>query len=201
MEEIDKALALGELPLEKQELLGPLLQSDGTYIHQEGTYWDFKRDWPFSYSDSYFGAIARLICAFANSHGGLIIFGVHDEERTGGHNKVVTNLDKLQKALGHLLTEVPKLVLRKYDAGTPKAVDVLLVLPNDSKTLPIRFQSQIGQYKAGTIWVRQSHEVIEDDLTGILEKIRQLRAIAAAKSLGAWAHDELRQSYPMPEMK
>jgi hypothetical protein len=62
---------------------------------------------------------------------------------------------------GHLLTEVPKLVLRKYDAGTPTAVDVLLVLPNDSKTLPIRFKAQIGQYKAGTIWVRQSHEVVE----------------------------------------
>jgi len=65
MEEIKKAIALGELPIEKQALLSPLLQADGPYVYQEGLQWDFKREWPFSYSDNYFGAIARLICAFA----------------------------------------------------------------------------------------------------------------------------------------
>lgn len=161
MEAIQRAISTGELPTEKESLLGSLLQSDGTYVHQEGAYWDFKREWPFSYSDGYFGAIARLICAFSNSHGGLIIFGVHDETRTAGHNKVATDLDKLQLALSQTLTEAPKLVLRQYDGGKPTSVDVLLVLPNDLMALPIRFKKQIGQFKAGSIWVRQSHEVIE----------------------------------------
>lgn len=89
------------------------------------------------------------------------MFGVHDESRTGGHNKVTTNLDKLQLSLGQLLTEVPKLLLRRYDSGTPTFVDALLVAPNDLMTLPIRFKKSVGQYKAGTIWVRQAHEVIE----------------------------------------
>src|ERR1019366_1268914 len=161
MEAIREARALGELPLEKQSLLGALTQSDGTYVQQEGLIWDFKREWPFSYSDGYFAAIARLICAFANSHGGLIIFGVHDEKRTGGHNRVATNLDKMQQALSQLLTEQPKLILKRYGAGTATAIDVLLVFANDSTVLPIRFKKALGQYKAGTIWVRQSHEVIE----------------------------------------
>lgn len=44
MEDIKRAISAGELPVEKQSLLGSLLQSDGTYVHQEGLYWDFKRE-------------------------------------------------------------------------------------------------------------------------------------------------------------
>src|SRR6185312_5552338 len=57
------------------------------FVPQEGPVWDFKREWPFSYSDDYFAGIARLICAFANSYGGIIVFGVHDELRTADTTK------------------------------------------------------------------------------------------------------------------
>jgi hypothetical protein len=54
------------LPGARAEALEALLSADGKYTFQEGAYWDFKREWPFSYSNEYFGGIARLICAFAN---------------------------------------------------------------------------------------------------------------------------------------
>jgi hypothetical protein len=83
---IGEAINCAMLPASQDQLLGSL--RDGNhYSAQEGSRWDFKREWPFSYSDGYFAGIARLICAFANTHGGIIIFGVHDESRTGGHNK------------------------------------------------------------------------------------------------------------------
>ena len=160
MEEIRQALKNRMLPDNKLEILRPLLQADETFVGA-GQYWDFKREWPFSYSDNYFAGIARLICAFSNTHGGLIIFGVHDENRSGGHNKVAPNLDRMEKALEQLLTAKPFLLLRKYDGGTPQAVDVLLVLPNSPSMQPVQFRKSLGQYSADIIWVRQSHEVIE----------------------------------------
>jgi hypothetical protein len=43
------------------------VDQSGQYILEEGPTWDFKQEWPFSYSNPYFGGIARLICAFANT--------------------------------------------------------------------------------------------------------------------------------------
>ena len=102
-----------ELPLTREAALSCLLEENGKFISQEGPVWDFKREWPFSYSDDYFGGIARLICAFANSMGGIIVFGVHDELRTAGHNKVKPNLDRLEQALKQLLSGDVSLRLRR----------------------------------------------------------------------------------------
>ena len=53
-EAIQKVIDEEVLPDDLSELLPLLLQSDGTFIPQEGLFWDFKREWPFSYSDNYF---------------------------------------------------------------------------------------------------------------------------------------------------
>ncbi|MBZ6079183.1 RNA-binding domain-containing protein [Microvirga puerhi] len=158
--DIRSVIESGDLPDDKANAIGFLLEDENRFTSQEGQYWDFKHEWPFSYSDNYFGGIARLICAFANSGGGMIIFGVHDGTRLPGHNKVIPNVDRLQKALDQLLTEQVTISLRRYETGTPTAVDVLLVHPLKSSTLPTRFKKDIGPYKARTIWVRQGHEVI-----------------------------------------
>src|SRR3954464_13473056 len=120
--DIQAIVSRGELPSDRLDVVGPLMDGE-RYSSQEGSSWDFKREWPFSYSDEYFGGIARLVCAFGNSTGGLIVFGVHDELRTAGHNKVAPNMDRLQQALSHLLTEKLSLHLRRYETGTRDAVD------------------------------------------------------------------------------
>jgi len=104
MQDLKEAIDRRELPTTRHGLLSSLVEESGHYITQEGPLWDFKKEWPFSYSDNYFGGIARLICAFANSMGGIIVFGVHDDSRTAGHNKVTPNLDRLHKALSQLLS-------------------------------------------------------------------------------------------------
>lgn len=160
MEGIVTAINNRQLPPTRTALLGSLLQDEETFVPQEGLYWDFKREWPFSYSDETFAGIARLICAFANTHGGVIIFGVHDETRKAGHNKVVPNVDRLQQALKQLLSEQPEIVCRRYDPGKPSAVDVLLVCPLLPDVVPTRFLQTLGKYRRNTIWVRQNNEVL-----------------------------------------
>jgi hypothetical protein len=79
----------------EQEFKELFSDNGAVFIQQEDANWDFKDLWPFSYSDDYFFGISRLISAFANTFGGFILFGVHDEKRIGGHNKVRVNTDKL----------------------------------------------------------------------------------------------------------
>lgn len=148
----------GSLP-EGDELYASLLKEDGLFDDAEGLQWDFKEVWPFSQSDEYFGGIARLICAFANAQGGIIVFGVHDKKRTGGHNKVKLNVDRFNLALRQLLGSLPSMTLETYNNDKAGNVDVLLVRPRPHGTPPYRFNKQIGKYSAGAIWVRVGHEV------------------------------------------
>lgn len=143
------------------EFFGLFLEDTELYVSAEGQCWDFKSEWPFSLSDEYFAGIVRLICAFANTHGGIIIFGVHDSKRTGGHNKVNINLDKFQIAVRQLLDFAPEMVLKSYGSKEGGAVDVLLVPPRPKKYRPLSFRKTIGKYQAGVLWVRRGHEVVE----------------------------------------
>lgn len=156
--------ASGSLP-ESDELFSVLTKPDGLFDEAEGSQWDFKDAWPYSLSDDYFAGIARLICAFSNTHGGIIVFGVHDTKRTGGHNKVLINLDKFSSAIRQLLGCMPTFLLQSYSSIKTGAVTVLMVSRRPDGTAPYRFQKTIGKYKANTIWCRVGHEVRVADPT------------------------------------
>src|SRR5712671_6633158 len=49
---IEEIISKGELPPDSAPLLQHLTEPSGQFIAQEGSTWDFKREWPFSYSDT-----------------------------------------------------------------------------------------------------------------------------------------------------
>jgi hypothetical protein len=149
----------GILP-DSETLYQTLIDESGLFITAEGPYWDFKDEWPFSSSDEYFGGIARLVCAFANRSGGVIVFGVHDAKRTGGHNRVAINLDKFLVAFRQLTLAEPGISIERYKSSKYGDVDAMLIEPRPAGAPPIRFFKNIGKYKAGVIWIRHGHEVI-----------------------------------------
>lgn len=149
----------GTIP-DSDELFGTLVDERGLFSTSEGTVWDFKETWPFSLSDDYFGCIARLVCAFGNTFGGIIIFGVHDTKRTGGHNKVSINYDKFILAVKQLLNSTPSMAIRSFESTKYGNIDVLLVQRRATGTRPLRFLKKVGAYKEGVIWVRSDHEVL-----------------------------------------
>ena len=138
-----------------------LLDSPEKFVSTEGEMWDFKESWPFSYSDKYFAGICRLICAFANSSGGIIVFGVHDEKRIGGRNKVVPNIDKLSSSFKSLTGYSFEFDFRSYSHEANGDIDVLLVLPRPINVSPIRFNKTMGGYLASKTWYRDGHEVVK----------------------------------------
>jgi Putative DNA-binding domain len=135
-----------------------LFSDDGKrFISQEDVNWDFKDRWPFSYSDDYFLGIARLISAFANTVGGFIIFGVHDEKRTGGHNSVHVNTDKLRQSIIAYMGRCPDFQVRHYDLPGLGEIDCLFVRPRKMGEPPYRFVKET-KYKQ-FVWVRDGHNV------------------------------------------
>ncbi len=138
----------------------PLITNeDGTFLDQEGTIWDFKESWPFSYSDAYFSGLCRLVCAFANTEGGVIIFGVHDKSRKGGLNKVRPNLDKFEQAFASITGKRPSLELRRYESEATGPVEVLLIRRRQTSERPFRFLQDQHGYSKNVIFVRSGSEV------------------------------------------
>lgn len=155
---VSKWCETGTLP-ESEEFYKAFLTVENLFDSAEGQYWDFKENWPFSLSDDYFAAIARLVAAFGNCQGGIIVFGVHDRKRTGGHNSVKINMDRFATALNQALSSPPEIELKAYSNQQIGSVDVLLVKQRKTGVSPYRFKKQLGKYREGIIWVRVDHEV------------------------------------------
>ncbi|MBA3510989.1 RNA-binding domain-containing protein [Sphingomonas sp.] len=164
---VRELVAAGTLPTDDAAIAELLTNSDCTYLFQEGDCWDFKESWPFSYSDNYFYGLARLVCAFANSDGGIIIFGVDDKTRKGGRTKVIPNLDKFELALKQLTGAVPDLELRRFSNADCGNVDVLLVKRKGAFDPPFRFVRDAGTYKSNTFWVRQGSAIADAEASDI----------------------------------
>jgi hypothetical protein len=137
-----------------------LCEPNGLFRLDEGPLWDFKAIWPFSLSDDYFVGIARAICAFSNTRGGVLVFGVHDKHRTAGHNKVNVNFDRFSQAVKQLVgTSIP-ISVRSYDDAKRGDITVLFVSPRPQGLRPYKFLKPSGKYAANTIWIRNGHEVL-----------------------------------------
>lgn len=165
-EAIVELIKSGNLPSTTPESLLSLYDpARNIFPEQECAYWDYKAQFPFSLSDDYFGGILRLVCAFYNSFGGLIIFGVKDETRTPGHNAVKINIERLNNVIRTALTTPIELKHQEYllgrDGGLATKVDVLLVPKRPMSVPPVRFSKKVGQEPANRIFMRVGHEVVE----------------------------------------
>ena len=151
----------------------------GIFETQENTYWDYKDQFPHSMTDDYFWGISKLICGFHNRFGGLIIFGVHDEKRTAGHNKVHVDIERLNTRLREVLNIPIECIHRRYRFGSGKpilanrheddAFDILLIPKRVFSKPVVRFRSDVGKYKSSDIFVRQNHEVVRANSSDITE--------------------------------
>ncbi len=157
---LGEVIEAGNLPADANEILPFLTEADGNFISSEGPVWDFKESWPHSYSDGYFHGLCRLVCAFANTSGGLIVFGVSDKERHGGRNRVIPNLDRFLQSFKNLTGESFDHDFKRYESEKVGAFEIMLVSPLKQQRLPIKFLTDGRYYPADVIWVRQGHEVV-----------------------------------------
>ena len=160
---VDGVLSRNEFAADMAAAFLPFIDTDrGEIFPQESVTWDYKQEWPFSFSDDYFGGLVRLICAFRNTLGGIIFFGIHDKKRTAGHNRVRIDIERLNNFLRLHLSSPIECKLSTFTADKAGGdVSALLVPRRTIASLPVWCTKQIGKYKPETIWIRQGHEVLE----------------------------------------
>ncbi|MGO7790846.1 ATP-binding protein [Rhizobium ruizarguesonis] len=152
------SLVIGDAP-DGEEAIALLTDEYGKFVVDEGPLHDYKDEYPFSSSDHYFGGILRLICAFHNSYGGVIIFGVHDKTRLGGKNRVLIDSEKINRKLREILCRPLEISTSRVEtAGGP--VDLLIVPPRWTMIPPIYTMKDVGDYKKGKIYLRRGAEVL-----------------------------------------
>lgn len=145
--------------LDAAQVISLLHDETGVFRVDEGPLHDYKQEFPFSYSDGYFGGILRLICALHNTYGGIIVFGVHDKERTAGKNKVIVDSEKINRKIREDLSR--PLQISSTSLTTPSGdVQVLIVPPRPAMRPPIYSKKAYGDYQASTIYLRKGPEVL-----------------------------------------
>ena len=102
----------------------------------------------------------KLVTAFANTSGGLIIFGVDDATRSPVKSTIRPNIDKLSQSAKQYLTNPPAIAYREYSSPRIGKFDVLIVYPKNKGELPTKFAKTIGNAKVDSLWVRIGHETI-----------------------------------------
>ncbi len=164
----------GQLPTSGEHLLLPLMDiKSGFFIEDESTFFDYKREFPHSFTDDYAGGIFKSIIAFHNTHGGFIIFGVHDTARTPSHNHVAVRLEKLNTFIREKFSSPIECLYKKYDLadfGIPiinGVVDVLLIPKRSTNLPPVSINSTIGKTRAKVPYLRKGPEslsIVSEDI-------------------------------------
>lgn len=141
-------------------VLSELHDEKGIFVVDEGPLHDYKSEYPFSNSDSYFAGILRLICAFHNSYGGILIFGVHDKTRKGGHNKVFVDSEKINRKLRETLSRPVVISTHTYETASG-AVQVLVVPTRKAMTPPVYITKIVAELLPRKVYIRKGAEVLD----------------------------------------
>ena len=135
-----------------------------TFVVQESLHWDYKNAFPEKLESEFGAGIVRLTCAFHNTYGGLIIFGVDDETKRPVGNTRQLDVERFNSFLRDRLSSPIECIHREYKIPTPDQelrIDMLLVPKRPGGTAPIRNSKQMGKYRPGCIFHRQGHEVVQ----------------------------------------
>jgi hypothetical protein len=161
---IYQAIQESQLPARFEDLLASVWDQEQSRFHTQETYiLDFKETLPEKLSDGYGAGIIRLILAFHNTYGGLIIFGVRDRIFTVQGVAHPVDVESINRMLSDFSTTNIECIAKQYTIqfeGGSKSIAALLV-PRRGITAPVKLTKDLASYSAGTLWVRDRHEVVE----------------------------------------
>ncbi len=151
-------LRRGRVELSDKEIFSAILIGKHKFIEHEGEIWDFKESWPTALNDEYFDSLCKLICAFANNMGGLIIFNVVDEDKTFRKSSSNPNSDRFLNAVKDKLINCSQSEYRKLSDGDIEC-PCIVVYPKSQYEVPAKYRSK-SQFKW---YVRDGYERKEAD--------------------------------------
>lgn len=156
------AISRAELPADPIELFGDGWDEAEQHFRLQETYLiDFKDHAPDNFSEGMGSGIVRLALGFHNSFGGIVVFGVNDRSLTLSGLQPVLDVERFNRMLSDVTGAALECIFKTYKLpGAHSEVGVLLV-PRRGIARPLALRRELGSYRAGMIWLRERHEVLE----------------------------------------
>lgn len=160
IEGIWAAISNNTLPTTAEDLFGPGWSFDEQrFILQETYVADFKLTLPSKFSDEYGVGIVRLALAMYNSYGGIIIFGVHDNDQTVVGVKHPFPIEAFNRILSDVTGRPIECFTRNYNiSGTGETQVAVVLVPRRGAVRPAALIVDLGRYQKGSLWIRDRHE-------------------------------------------
>ena len=160
---IKKCIDENALPAKFDDLFLNLWDKDAKRFHIQETYViDFKDACPPDYTKEYGAGIVRLGFGFFNAFGGLIVFGVKDRTFEVVGVEQPFDVEFFNRALSDFSGIQIECISKFYSVPDLAGLKIAAVLvPRRGMVSPARLCQPLGRYPAGTLWVRDRHEVLE----------------------------------------
>ncbi|WP_415714423.1 RNA-binding domain-containing protein [Roseibium sp.] len=127
---------------------------------QENVLLDYKENFPLEDDIEYRSGLLKLIASFHNIYGGIIVFGVRDEDfiPVGVNNQF--DVEKYNALFSDIFNTNIELIRRNFTIKTDeKEIKIVAVLvPRRSSVRPAVAQRDYGQIVKGNIFIRERHE-------------------------------------------
>lgn len=155
-----EAIEAESLPADFDDLLAPNWASEDERFHSQETFLiDFKDRAPDKFSDPFGISIIRLALAFYNSFGGLVVFGVSDDDFQPSGLNVDLDVESFNNEVKRVSNRPIECQFKRYTIpNTTHKIGVLLV-PKRGHVAPARLDVRLGSYAPGIVWIRDRHEV------------------------------------------
>lgn len=160
---IFSAIAEHALPSQFETLFPDCFDAKAVrFIIQETSVLDFKVDAPASDDKHYISGLLKLIISFHNSYGGVIVFGVrNDDFRVVGIDSVL-DVELYNALITDIFGVSAELLKRDYkviDNENTHIITVLLV-PQRKRLKPARAERNYHRIGQGDVYLRERHEAI-----------------------------------------
>ena len=122
---------------------------------QEGFVLDFKDDVPISFNSGFGAGICRLILAFHNTYGGLIVFGVENSGFTCVGTKNELDIEALNRFVQDLTGRHIECLMKTYSLESPERRIQTLLVPRRQRIRPAVLLRTLDKHDVGTTFVRK----------------------------------------------
>ena len=159
---IASAIEARALPDTAEQLFGAMWdEMDAVFVAQETFIIDFKDRPPADFAKGFGASIVRLALAFHNTYGGVVVFGIHDDDFSPIGLTSKLDIEAFNDVLTDLTGARIECLVREYRlAGSEHRVQAMLV-PRRGVAKPVRLLRQLEKYPVGSLWVRDRHSVRE----------------------------------------
>ncbi|WP_448327657.1 RNA-binding domain-containing protein [Sulfitobacter sp. M13] len=155
------AVSSQSLPNEFDKIFGAIYDlKNEQFLLQENVLLDYKENFPSASDSDYRSGLLKLFISLYNTYGGIVVFGVRNEDfrPVGVHGQF--DIEKYNALLTDLFGVQIELIRKSYSvmvSGERTNISAVLV-PKRKSVTPVRANRDYHQIKKATLYIRERHE-------------------------------------------